>query len=193
MEAILVSAGVVALAEFGDKTQLLTIVLAARFRAPGAIMAGILFATLLNHGLAAALGNFLGDWLAGDHLRWILAVSFAAMAMWMLLPEHVHRPPRMFEDFGAFGATLVSFFLVEIGDTTQLATMVLAARYHSIVAVTMGTTLGILAANIPAVYLGKIVLEKIPLPVVRIGAAALFVVLALAAAMGWSGSLLPTS
>jgi putative Ca2+/H+ antiporter (TMEM165/GDT1 family) len=190
MEAILVSAGVVALAELGDKTQVLAILLAARFRAPGPIMLGILVATTLNHGLAAALGNFLGDWLSGDKLRWILAVSFTGMAVWMMLPEQAHRPPRLFEGFGAFGATLISFFLVEIGDATQLATMVLAARYQSIFAVALGTTAGILIADIPAVYFGQVVLKRVPLPLVRACAAAIFVVLALSAAMGWGTGLL---
>jgi putative Ca2+/H+ antiporter (TMEM165/GDT1 family) len=190
VEAVLVSAGIVALAEIGDKTQILTILLAARFRAPGPIILGILVGTALNHGLAATLGNFLGDWLLGDHLRWILAVSFTAMAVWMMLPEHAHKPPRMFDGVGAFGATLLSFFLVEIGDTTQLATMVLAARYHSILLVTLGTTLGILIADIPAIYFGKVVLKRVPLPLVRGCAAAIFVVLAFSAAMGWSTGLL---
>jgi putative Ca2+/H+ antiporter (TMEM165/GDT1 family) len=190
VEAVLVSAGIVALAEIGDKTQILTILLAARFRAPGPIILGILVGTALNHGLAATLGNFLGDWLSGDHLRWILAVSFTAMAVWMMLPEHAHKPPRMFDGFGAFGATLLSFFLIEIGDTTQLATMVLAARYHSILLVTFGTTLGILIADIPAIYFGKVVLKRVPLPLVRACAAAIFIVLAFSAAMGWSTGLL---
>jgi putative Ca2+/H+ antiporter (TMEM165/GDT1 family) len=185
MEALFVSAGVVALAELGDKTQLLAILLAARFRAPLPIILGILVATAFNHGLAAALGNLLGDWLSGDHLRIVLAVSFAAIAVWMLLPESVHRPPKLFEGFGAFGATLVSFFLVEIGDTTQLATMVLAARYHSIVTVAVGTTAGILIADVPAVYLGHLVVKRIPLALVRGFAAAVLIGFAFATLAGW--------
>ena len=190
MEAILISAGVVALAEIGDKTQLLAIVLAARYRTPGPIILGILVATALNHGIAATLGNFLGDWLSGDHLRWILAASFIVIAVWMLLPENANKPPKLFADYGAFAATLVSFFLVEFGDTTQLATMVLAARFHSILAVAFGTTLGILVADIPAVYFGRVVLKRIPLPLVRVCAAVIFVALAIGAIMGWGSSIL---
>jgi putative Ca2+/H+ antiporter (TMEM165/GDT1 family) len=190
MEAILISAGVVALAEIGDKTQLLAIVLAARYRTPGPIILGILVATALNHGIAATLGNFLGDWLSGDYLRWILAVSFIVIAVWMLLPENAHKPPKMLAGYGPFGATLVSFFLVEFGDTTQLATMVLAARFHSIFAVALGTTLGIMIADIPAVYFGRVVLKRVPLPLVRVCAAVIFIALALGAIMGWGSSLL---
>jgi putative Ca2+/H+ antiporter (TMEM165/GDT1 family) len=190
MEAVLISAGVVALAEIGDKTQLLTILLASRFRAPGPIMLGILLATAFNHGLAAALGNFLGDWLSGDNLRWILAASFTGMALWMLLPERAQKPPKMLNDFGAFGATLVSFFLVEIGDTTQLATMVLAAHYHSIVPVALGTTAGIMIADVPAIYFGQLVVKRIPLSLVRGFAAATFLALAAAAILGFGGNFL---
>ena len=190
MEAFLVSAGVVAVAELGDKTQLLAILLAARFGAPLPIIMGIFVATAFNHGFAAAIGNVLGDWLSGENLRWVLAVSFTAMAVWMLSPGSVHKPPRMLDGIGAFGATVISFFLVEIGDTTQLATMALAARFHSIFVVAAGTTAGILIADVPAVYFGRMVVRKIPLPLVRACAAAIFVALAFAAFMGWGSALL---
>jgi putative Ca2+/H+ antiporter (TMEM165/GDT1 family) len=190
MEAVLVSAGVVALAELGDKTQVLIILLAARYRAPVPIMLGMFVATALNHGLAATLGNFLGDWLAGDNLRWLLAASFVAIAFWMLLPESVHKPPRVFDGIGAFGVTVVTFFFMEMGDTTQLATMVLAARYHSIFAVAFGTTMGIMIANAPAVYLGRYLTKRMPLRLARLSAAAILFGLAAAAMLGFGGGFL---
>ncbi|HYK79399.1 MAG TPA: TMEM165/GDT1 family protein [Micropepsaceae bacterium] len=182
MEAFLISAGVVAFAELGDKTQLLAILLAARFRAPLPIIFGVLVATILNHTLAAVLGLYIGDWL-GENLRWILTASFLAMGIWTLLPDKLSTEPKLFERFGAFAATLIAFFLTEIGDKTQLATMALAARFHSVFAVTSGTTLGMMIADVPAVYLGDIVAKKIPLKLVRILAAAIFLLLALAAAL----------
>ena len=184
MEALLVSAGVVAIAELGDKTQLLAIFLAARFRAPLPVIFGILCATALNHTLAAVLGTYIGDWL-GQYLRWILAVSFLAMGVWALLPDKLEHKPKLFERYGAFGATVVSFFLIEMGDKTQLATMALAARFDSVVPVAMGTTLGMLIADVPAVYLGGIVATKIPVRLMRIVAATMFLALALAAVLDW--------
>ena len=182
MEAFLISTGVVALAELGDKTQLLAILLATRFRAPIPIILAILGATILNHTLAAVLGLYIGDWL-GDNLRWILAVSFLAMGIWTLLPDKLSGEPKLFDRFGAFAATLVSFFLIEIGDKTQLATMALAARFHSVLVVAAGTTLGMMIADVPAVYLGDIMATKIPLKLMRSIAAAIFLLLALAAAL----------
>ena len=184
MEALLISTGVVALAELGDKTQLLAILLATRFRAPLPIILGILAATVFNHTLAAWLGTYIGAWL-GENLRWILAVSFFAMGIWTLLPDSLAKEPKLFDKFGAFGATLVSFFLLEMGDKTQLATMALAARFHSIIPVAAGTTLGMMLADVPAVYLGEIVATRIPLKTIRIIAAAVFLLLAVAAALDW--------
>jgi len=180
METLLISAGAVAFAELGDKTQLLAIVLAARFRQPIPIILGILAATLVNHSLAALLGSFAGDFLSEDVLRGVLVVSFLAMAVWALLPDRLDTAPKMFNRFGAFGATLVSFFLIEMGDKTQLATMALAARFHSVVLVTAGTTLGMMIADVPAVYLGDIAAHKLPLRLMRIVAALIFLALALA-------------
>ena len=185
MEALLVSTGVVALAEIGDKTQLLAILLAARFRAPLPIILGIFAATAVNHGLAALVGNAAGDFLTPDVLRLILAVSFLAMAAWMLLPDRLDEGPKMFGRLGAFGATAISFFLIEMGDKTQLATVALAAHYHSVVLVAAGTTLGMMVADVPAVYLGEIVTRKIPLAWVRAAAAIVFLLLALLALMDY--------
>jgi putative Ca2+/H+ antiporter (TMEM165/GDT1 family) len=180
METLLISAGAVAFAELGDKTQLLAIVLAARFRRPIPIILGILAATLVNHTLAALLGSFAGNFLSEDVLRGILVVSFLAMAVWALLPDKLDTAPKMFKRFGAFGATLVSFFLIEMGDKTQIATMALAARFHSVVLVTVGTTLGMMIADVPAVYLGDIAAHRLPLRLMRIVAALIFIALALA-------------
>ena len=182
METILVSTLVVATAEFGDKTQLLAILLAARFRAPVPIILGILGATLFNHALAAFFGWYAGDFLSGDTLRWVLAVSFLAMAIWTLQTDRLDKPPAMFDRFGAFVATLIAFFIIEMGDKTQIATIALAARYQSVVVVTIGTTLGMMIANIPAVYLGEIAARKLPLNWMRRIAAAIFFVMAVAAA-----------
>jgi putative Ca2+/H+ antiporter (TMEM165/GDT1 family) len=184
MEAILVSTGVVAFAELGDKTQLLAILLAVRFHAPIPIILGIFGATLVNHVLAAVLGTYIGTWL-GQNLSWILAVSFLAMGVWTLLPDKLDKEPKLFERFGAFGATLIAFFLTEMGDKTQLATMALAARFNSVALVATGTTLGMMIADVPAVYLGDILSKKIPLKLVRAVAAAIFIVLGLGAALEW--------
>ena len=180
METLLISAGAVAFAELGDKTQLLAIVLAARFRRPIPIILGILAATLVNHTLAALLGSFAGVFLSEDVLRGVLVVSFVAMAVWALLPDSLDTAPKMVNRFGAFGATLVSFFLIEMGDKTQLATMALAARFHSVVLVTAGTTLGMMIADVPAVYLGDTAAHRLPLRLMRIVAALIFIALALA-------------
>ena len=184
MEAFFVSVGVVALAELGDKTQLLAILLAARFRTALPIIFGILCATALNHTLAAVLGTYIGDWL-GENLSWILALSFLAMGIWTLLPDRLDSESRTFDKFGAFGATLISFFLIEMGDKTQLATMALAARFDTVLPVMLGTTLGMMIADVPAVYLGDIIAQKIPIRLLRTIAAVLFLLLALAAALDW--------
>jgi len=181
METFLISVGAITFAELGDKTQLLAIVLAARFRAPVPIILGILAATMTNHSLAALFGSLASDWLSPDLLRWVLVVSFVAMAVWTLLPDKLDSEPTMFARFGAFGATLVSFFLIEMGDKTQIATMALAARYHSVLLVTAGTTLGMMIADVPAVYLGQAAATQLPLRLMRTIAALIFLVLAAAA------------
>jgi len=183
-EALFISAGVVALAELGDKTQLLAIVLAARFRAPLAVILGILAATAANHTLAAWLGTYIGKWL-GENLSWILGISFIAMGIWTLLPDKLDGEPKVTERWGAFGATAVSFFLVEMGDKTQLATMALAARFDSVVTVAIGTTLGMMIADVPAVFLGDVVANRLPLKLMRSIAAAIFLLLGMVALLDW--------
>lgn len=176
MEALLVSTGVVALAEIGDKTQLLALVLAARYRKPAPIAFGILIATLINHGLAAWLGALAAGWLGPDAMRWILGLGFLAMAGWCLVPDKAGDGPRAAKA-GAFLATLVAFFLVEIGDKTQIATVALAARFDSLVLVTAGTTLGMMLVNVPAVLCGDGIARLVPLKPIRVAAAVLFAIL----------------
>jgi putative Ca2+/H+ antiporter (TMEM165/GDT1 family) len=184
MEAFLVSTGVVALAEIGDKTQLLALVLAARFRRPWPIIAGILVATLLNHFLAGAVGAWLANVLGPTALRWILGLSFIAMAVWTLIPDEYPEEEQATTRYGVFVTTLVAFFLVEMGDKTQIATVALAAKYGSLVAVVSGTTLGMLLANVPAVLLGEVAAKKLPMRLVHGVAAAIFLVLGLSVLMG---------
>ncbi|WP_372825164.1 TMEM165/GDT1 family protein [Polaromonas sp.] len=178
MEAFLVSTGIVALAEMGDKTQLLALVLAARFRKPWPIVAGIFVATIANHALAGALGAWLTTLISPQMLRYILGASFLAMAVWMLIPDKLEsdeegKAPR----FGVFATTVVVFFLAEMGDKTQIATVMLAARYDAMVAVVAGTTLGMMLANAPVVWLGERVTRLVPLRVVHIISAIIFAVL----------------
>ncbi|MFI5447774.1 TMEM165/GDT1 family protein [Polaromonas sp. UC242_47] len=178
MEAFLVSTGIVALAEMGDKTQLLALVLAARFRKPWPIVFGIFVATIANHALAGALGAWVTTMLSPQTLRWILGVSFIAMAVWMLIPdklddEDTEKAPR----FGVFATTVLVFFLAEMGDKTQIATVMLAARYETYLAVVAGTTLGMMLANAPVVWLGERVTRLVPLRVVHIVSALIFAVL----------------
>jgi Ca2+/H+ antiporter, TMEM165/GDT1 family len=171
MEAFLVSTGVVALAELGDKTQLLALVLAARFRAPVAVIAGIATAVLMNHTLAGVAGTLLATVLAPQLLRWLLVASFLATAVWMLIPDQEPAAGAHPARFGAYGTTAVTFFLVEMGDKTQVATLALAARYRTLIAVVAGTALGMLIADVPAVLLGRVVAERIPVRLLhRIGA-----------------------
>ena len=182
MEAFLVSTGIVALAEMGDKTQLLSLVLAARFRKPWPIVAGIFVATLVNHALAGAAGVWLTTLLGPQLLRWILAASFFAMAVWILVPDKLDeegaaKAPR----FGVFGTTVLAFFLAEMGDKTQVATVMLAARFPQWGAVVAGTTFGMMIANIPAVWFGERVTRIVPIRVVHGISAVIFVVLGLAA------------
>ena len=181
MEAFLVSTGVVALAEVGDKTQLLALVLAARYRRPLPIVLGILLATLANHALAAAAGKWITTEVDPAVLRWILGLSFIAMAAWTLVPDKLDRKENGLARLGVFGATLVSFFLVEMGDKTQIATVALAAHYGSFGWVLAGTTLGMLLANGPVVFLGERLLRRVPMRTVHLVAAAAFAVMGVAA------------
>ena len=177
LEALLVSTGIVALAEMGDKTQLLALVLAARYKRPLPIVFGILFATLANHALAAWLGVWITNLTGHETMRWILGASFLAMAAWALVPDRLEKEDESRVRLGVFGATVVAFFLVEMGDKTQVATVALAARYASITAVVAGTTLGMLLANVPAVVLGERLLRRVPVKAVRRAAATVFAVL----------------
>lgn len=181
LSGFLTTTGLVAIAEIGDKTQLLSLLLAARFRRPWSILAGILAATLANHLLAAQLGVWIDGWLDAGVLRWVLAGSFAAMAVWTLIPDHIDDAGAMAGGTGrnAFTATLVAFFLAEIGDKTQLATTALAAHYGSVWMVAGASTLGLMLANVPAVLLGHALLALLPLSTIRYFAAAAFAAMAL--------------
>ena len=179
MEALIVSALVVAVAEIGDKTQLLAIVLATRFRKPWPIIAGILVATLANHALAALAGRFLSGWLEGRPFRIAVALGFMAMAAWALIPDKADADKDRRPGSGVFATTVIAFFLVEMGDKTQVATAALAAQFHTVLLVAAGTTLGMMAANIPAVLLGEAATRVVPLKYVRIAAALIFLALGL--------------
>lgn len=179
MEALLTSTAVVALAEIGDKTQLLAIVLATRFKRPMPIILGILVATLANHFLAALVGAQAASFLEGDWFRYLIAASFIAMAAWTLIPDKLDEVEDKPARFGAFVTTVIAFFLVEMGDKTQLATVALGARFNDLIMVTLGTTLGMMIANVPAVLLGQELIRRVPLKVVRIVAALLFLVIGL--------------
>jgi putative Ca2+/H+ antiporter (TMEM165/GDT1 family) len=185
MEAFLVSAGVVALAEIGDKTQLLAFVLAARFKKPIPIIAGILAATLLNHGLAGALGAWITTAVSPGILRWVLGLSFIGMAVWTMIPDKIEEDEtRTASRFGVFGATLITFFLAEMGDKTQLATVAMAAHYGTPLVVVIGTTLGMLIADVPAVFIGDKLASRIPMKLVHGIAAAIFALLGVATLLG---------
>jgi putative Ca2+/H+ antiporter (TMEM165/GDT1 family) len=177
MEAFLVSAGVVALGEIGDKTQLLALMLAARYRRPVPIILGILAATLINHTIAGAVGTWVTTVISKDVLRWILGLSFLAMAGWVLVPDKLDDKDKHTSRWGVFGTTVVTFFLAEMGDKTQLATVALAAKYLSMVPVVAGTTIGMLIADVPAVLLGDKASSKLPFKLVRGIAAAIFALL----------------
>jgi Ca2+/H+ antiporter, TMEM165/GDT1 family len=179
VEAFAVSAGVVALGEIGDKTQLLALLLAARYRAPRPIIAGILVATLANHALAAALGGWLTRLIEPQWLRWGLGSSFIAVALWMLVPDRTDDAAEGAERvrLGVFGVTVIAFFLAEMGDKTQIATLMLAARYNALLSVTAGTTLGMMIADVPAVLLGERVLKFVPIAWMHRIAAAVFAAL----------------
>ena len=175
MEAFFVSTGVVALAEIGDKTQLLAFLLAARFKKPVPIVLGILCATLLNHGLAGALGAWITSVVSPQAMRWGLGLSFIAMAAWTLVPDAIEDEElQVAKRFGVFGATLVTFFLAEMGDKTQIATVALAAHYGAPLLVVAGTTVGMLLADVPAVFVGNKFAARIPMKLVHGIAAAIF-------------------
>lgn len=178
LEAFFVSTGVVALGEMGDKTQLLAMLLAAKFRKPVPIILGILVATLANHALAGAVGEGVARALGPDLLRWVIGISFIAMALWMLIPDRVDEESAGGRQrFGVFGTTVLAFFLAEMGDKTQIATVALAARYSDLIAVVAGTTLGMMLANVPAVFLGDRIAQKLSMTLVHGIAAAIFAVL----------------
>jgi Ca2+/H+ antiporter, TMEM165/GDT1 family len=181
MEAFFVSAAVIAVAEIGDKTQLLALMLAARYRKPVPIILGIVLATLTNHALAAWAGAAVARWVGADTMRWILGAAFIVMAGWCLIPDKADEGPQAARQAGAFLATVVAFFIVEIGDKTQIATVALAARFNSLVLVTAGTTIGMLLANAPVVLFGDAIARRLPLKIVRAVAALLFLALGLAA------------
>ena len=177
MEAFFLSTGIVALAEIGDKTQLLALLLAARFKKPVPIILGIFVATVFNHAAAAWLGHVATGFVDMNILRWVLGISFIAMAVWMLIPDKLDDETNLFERFGVFGATCITFFLAEMGDKTQIATVALSARYmDATIGVVMGTTMGMMIANVPAVLLGEVAARKLPVELVHKIAAGIFAV-----------------
>ena len=185
MESLFVSMGVVALAEIGDKTQLLAFILAARFKKPFPIILGILAATLVNHGLAGALGAWINSSVSPEVLRWVLGASFIAMAIWTMIPDKIEEEEtQVAKRFGVFGATLVTFFLAEMGDKTQFATVAMAAHYAAPLHVVIGTTLGMLIADVPAVFVGAKLANKIPMKLVHSIAAGVFALLGIATLLG---------
>jgi len=178
LHSILVSTGIVTLAEMGDKTQLLAFLLAAKYKKPVPIILGILFATILNHGLAGVLGLWITQILSPEILRWVLGLSFIAMALWTLVPDKIEDKEASFGvKSGVFITTLVTFFLAEMGDKTQVATIAMAAHYPSPIMVVIGTTLGMMIADVPAVFLGNSFAKKLPLKLIHAIAAAIFFVM----------------
>jgi len=185
MESLLISTGAVALAEIGDKTQLLAFILAARFKKPIPIIAGILIATLVNHGLAGALGAWITQSVNPSTLRWVLSASFIAMAIWTLIPDKIEEDKtQVAQRWGVFVATLITFFLAEMGDKTQIATIAMAVHFADPFTVVMGTTLGMLIADVPAVFMGDKLANKIPMKLVHSIAAAIFTLMGVATLMG---------
>jgi putative Ca2+/H+ antiporter (TMEM165/GDT1 family) len=184
LEAFLISTGIVALAEIGDKTQLLAFILAAKFRKPWPIIWGILVATIVNHGFAGALGSWITTVTGPQTLRWILGISFLGMAVWTLIPDKFDEKDAKLARFGVFGTTLIAFFLAEMGDKTQIATVALAAQFKAFIAVVAGTTLGMMIANVPAVLLGNRIADKMPVRLVHAIAAFIFAVLGIATLSG---------
>jgi Ca2+/H+ antiporter, TMEM165/GDT1 family len=190
MDAFLISTGIVALAEIGDKTQLLAFLLAARFRRPLPIVLGIFVATIANHAFAAAAGTLVARLLGPDAMRWVLGIAFLAMAAWIMVPDTIDEdedpaPARL----GVFATTVLAFFFAEMGDKTQVATVALAARYASLPFVVAGTTLGMMLANVPAVLFGDRIAGRVPLQLVHGCAALIFVVLGVATLLGAGGNL----
>lgn len=184
MEAFLVSTGIVALAEIGDKTQLLAFILAAKFRKPLPIVLGILIATLANHSFAGMIGSWITTQIGPETMRWVLGVSFIAMALWTLIPDKFDEKDAKLARFGVFGTTLIAFFLAEMGDKTQVATVALAAQYQSVLVVVAGTTFGMMIANVPAVLLGDGIANRVPVRLVHAIAAAIFAILGVATLLG---------
>jgi Ca2+/H+ antiporter, TMEM165/GDT1 family len=185
MNVLLTSTGVIALAEMGDKTQLLAFLLAARFRKPAPIILGILVATLVNHGIAGAVGAWIGAWLTPQVLRWSVGLLFLGMAAWTMIPDKIEEEEsQVATRLGVFGATLVTFFLAEMGDKTQIATLAMAAHYPSPVLVVAGTTLGMLIADVPAVFVGDRLATRIPMRLVHTVAALVFAALGIATLTG---------
>ena len=184
MDAFHVSTGIVALAEIGDKTQLLAFLLAARFRRPLPIVFGILVATVANHAFAAAVGALVSKLLGPEVMRWVLGLAFIGMAAWIMVPDDIDEDEAAPARFGVFATTVLAFFLAEMGDKTQVATVALAARYASAVAVVAGTTLGMMLANVPAVYFGDRIAGRVPLKLVHGLAALIFLVLGVATLLG---------
>ena len=189
MEAFLISTGIVGLAEIGDKTQLLAFLLAAKFRKPLPIVLAILVATIANHAFAAAVGAWITSMLGPDVLRWVLGVSFLAMAAWTLIPDKLDEEDTKLAKYGVFLTTLIAFFMAEMGDKTQVATVALAARYHDIYSVVLGTTFGMMLANVPAVYLGDKIANRVSLRLVHGIAALVFAVLGVATLLGAGAAL----
>lgn len=187
MEAFLISTGIVALAEIGDKTQLLAFLLAAKFKKPWPIVAGIFVATIANHAGAGALGAWITAAVGPQIMRWVLGIGFIAMAIWTLIPDKIDEDEAdsTRSRFGVFGTTVVAFFLAEMGDKTQIATIALAAQYNAFYAVVAGTTLGMMIANVPAVFLGSKIANKVPVRLVHGIAALIFAVLGVATLLGW--------
>jgi len=177
MNALLVSTGIVALAEMGDKTQLLALLLTTQFRRPLPIIAGMFVATILNHAFAGAIGSWLTSVVSPNAMRWILGLSFLGMGAWTLIPDKLDDDQPATQRWGAFITTLVAFFLAEMGDKTQIATVALAARFDSLLAVVTGTTIGMMLANVPVVFFGEWLVKKIPVRVIHIIAAILFAVM----------------
>ncbi len=188
MDAFLVSTGIVALAEIGDKTQLLAFLLAAKFRRPVPIVLGILVATIVNHAFAAAVGAWVAGAMGPNVMRWVLGLSFLAMAAWIMVPDKLDEDDAKLARYGVFLTTLIAFFLAEMGDKTQIATVALAARYESTVAVVAGTTFGMMLANVPAVLFGERIARKVPLKLVHGIAAAMFALLGVGTLLGAGAS-----
>jgi Ca2+/H+ antiporter, TMEM165/GDT1 family len=177
MHALAISTLVVAVAEMGDKTQLLALILATRFKQPIPIILGMLAATILNHLAAAFAGELVAAYLPHDVLRWGLGASFIAMGIWVLIPDKIDDKPKTTSRYGAFLTTVVAFFLLEIGDKTQIATIALAARFQDVALVTTGTVLGMMIADVPAVFLGEWLSRKIPMKLMHSVAAVIFIIL----------------